>query len=114
ADARWRGTNAGLATSSLGATELIVCAVRAEPGRTGVPHKHDREEIVVVIDGSGTATLDGEDHEIAAGDTVIIPAGVVHAFTSGSDGYFCITCEPAGIRFFDPDGNEADVPWLMR
>jgi len=69
ADARRRGSNAGLATPSLGATELVVCSVRAEAGQSGVAHKDDREEIVVVIEGSGTATLDGEEHEIAAGDS---------------------------------------------
>jgi len=105
---------AGLATASLGASELTVCSVDAEFGWQGVPHKHDREEVVVVVAGAGTAVLDGVAYEIEAGDTVIVPAGVVHAFAAGAGGIECITCEPAGIRIFDPDGNEKEAPWTMR
>jgi quercetin dioxygenase-like cupin family protein len=105
---------AGLATPSLGASELIVCSVDAELGWQGSPHKHDREEVVLVVGGSGTVTLDDESHEVAAGDTVIVPPGVVHSFAAGAGGIACITCEPAGIRIFDSDGNEKEVPWTMR
>jgi quercetin dioxygenase-like cupin family protein len=105
---------AGLATPSLGAAELVVCSVDAELGWQGAPHKHDREEVVLVTGGSGTVTLDDETYEVAAGDTVIVPPGVVHSFAAGSGGIECITCEPAGIRIFDPEGNEKEVPWTMR
>jgi quercetin dioxygenase-like cupin family protein len=105
---------AGLATPSLGAAELIVCSLDAELGWRGAPHTHDREEVVVVTGGAGTAELDGVVHEIEAGDTVIVAAGVVHSFAAGAGGMQCITCEPAGIRTFDPDGNEKEARWTMR
>lgn len=105
---------AGLATPSLGSSELIVCSLDAELGWHGTPHSHDREEVVVVTGGTGTVSLDGVTTAIEAGDTVIVPAGVVHAFAAGADGLQCITCEPAGIRTFDPDGNEKEARWTMR
>jgi quercetin dioxygenase-like cupin family protein len=73
-----------------------------------------REEVVVVTGGTGAAMLDGVTHAVEAGDTVIVPAGVVHSFAAGADGFQCITCEPAGIRMFDPDGNEQEGRWTMR
>jgi quercetin dioxygenase-like cupin family protein len=105
---------AGLATPSLGAAELIVCSLDAELGWQGAPHSHDREEVVVVTGGTGTAMLDGVTYAIEAGDTVIVAAGVVHSFAAGADGLQCITCEPVGIRTFDPDGNEKEARWTMR
>jgi mannose-6-phosphate isomerase-like protein (cupin superfamily) len=42
-------------------------------------HYHKRStELYYVLDGSGTITLDGVDHEIHKGSMVHIPAGVVH------------------------------------
>jgi quercetin dioxygenase-like cupin family protein len=73
-----------------------------------------REEVVVVTGGTGAAMLDGVTHAVEAGDTVIVPAGVVHSFAAGADGFQCITCEPAGIRMFDPDGNEQEGRWTTR
>jgi quercetin dioxygenase-like cupin family protein len=118
ADARRRerpgASGAGLATPSLGAAELIVCSASFEPGfGGGAGHKHDREEVVVIVAGSGVATLDGEDVPFDAGDTVIVPPGVMHSFAAGDDGFECITCEPAGIRFFDAHDNEMESPWTM-
>jgi quercetin dioxygenase-like cupin family protein len=105
---------AGLATPSLGAAELIVCSLDAALGWHGAPHSHDREEVVVVTGGTGTAMLDGVTYAVEAGDTVIVPAGVVHSFAAGADGLQCITCEPAGIRTFDPEGDEKEARWTMR
>lgn len=105
---------AGLATPSLGSSELIVCSLEAGLGWHGAPHSHDREEVVAVTGGTGTVSLDGVTTAIEAGDTVIVPAGVIHAFAAGAGGFQCITCEPAGIRTFDPDGNEKEARWTMR
>jgi quercetin dioxygenase-like cupin family protein len=105
---------AGLATPSLGSAELIVCSLDADFGWHGAPHSHDREEVVVVTGGTGTAWLDGVTYAVEAGDTVIVAAGVVHSFAAGARGLQCITCEPAGIRTFDPDGNEKEARWTMR
>jgi quercetin dioxygenase-like cupin family protein len=114
ADARRGDIGAGLATPSPGASELIVCSASAEPARVGRAHSHDREEVIVLTAGSAVAVLDGERYEVVAGDTVIVPAGVVHEFVAGDDGFECITCEPVGIRIFDDEGNERELPWTMR
>jgi quercetin dioxygenase-like cupin family protein len=104
----------GVATPTLGASESIVCSVKSPAGWRGKPHSHDREEIIVVLAGSGVVTLDGAPHDFTAGDAIVISAGTVHGMQAGADGMECITVEPVGIRFFDPDGNEHAIPPLMR
>lgn len=41
-------------------------------------HRHDVDEMVIVIDGQGSYHLDGEDVGVSAGDVVFIPAGAAH------------------------------------
>ncbi|MEQ1861232.1 MAG: cupin domain-containing protein [Chthoniobacteraceae bacterium] len=43
------------------------------------PHYHRRStELYYVIDGGGTVSLDGVEHEVREGSLVHIPPGVVH------------------------------------
>ncbi len=103
----------GMATPSLGAHETTVCRARFAPSHKGTSHSHDREEIIVVLAGSATAELDGDPVEIRDGDTLVVPAGVLHGFHAGVEGFDCLTIEPAGIRFFGADGVERDPPEVM-
>jgi quercetin dioxygenase-like cupin family protein len=104
----------GIATPSLGTQEHIVCRARSDAGRRGRAHSHDREEILLVTAGSATAVLGEDEVEVLAGDVVVIPAGTLHTFLAGSDGFECLTVEPRGIRFFDDAGVEYEMPEVMR
>ena len=43
------------------------------------PHYHKRStELYYVLDGGGTVSLDGTEHEVKKGSLVHIPPGVVH------------------------------------
>lgn len=44
------------------------------------PHFHAGDEIVEVLAGRARLRLPAACHEVAAGDTVLVPAGVVHRF----------------------------------
>jgi quercetin dioxygenase-like cupin family protein len=114
ADMNRAGDSLGVTTPTLGAKESIVCWVKSPAGWSGKPHSHDREEIIVALAGSGVVTLDGAPHDFAAGDAIVIGAGTVHGMEAGPDGMECITVEPVGIRFFDPEGNEHPTPPLMQ
>lgn len=48
-------------------------------------HRHDVDEVVVVISGSGTYNLDGETNEVQEGDVVFIPSGTVHGTVNSGD-----------------------------
>ena len=41
-------------------------------------HRHDVDEVVMIISGAARYSLEGETHEVGSGDVVFIPAGVAH------------------------------------
>jgi quercetin dioxygenase-like cupin family protein len=58
------------------------------PGYTMPRHRHDGDELVVVLEGG--CTMDGGP-QLRAHDSVVLPAGVVHGFTCGPDGMKLLT-----------------------
>jgi quercetin dioxygenase-like cupin family protein len=68
------------AADSNGSASVFECFVPAG-SRMPVPHSHDAfEETIYGLEGVTTWTIDGETAEIAAGEAVCIPRGVVHGF----------------------------------
>jgi mannose-6-phosphate isomerase-like protein (cupin superfamily) len=58
-------------------------------------HIHpDSEELVVVTEGSGLATVAGEQHQVQAGDVIYIPPSAEHAVTNTGD-------VPLGVLFIN-------------
>jgi quercetin dioxygenase-like cupin family protein len=64
------------------------------------PHQHLNEsETVYVVDGEFESVVDGERRTLRAGDTMHIPAGVVHS--GGGHGRRLLVFVPGGVeRFF--------------
>jgi quercetin dioxygenase-like cupin family protein len=51
------------------------------------PHRHDRhDEVAIVLEGSGTFTIEGTSRELKPGDVVTIPRGAVHSFVNKGPG----------------------------
>jgi quercetin dioxygenase-like cupin family protein len=50
-------------------------------------HYHaDHDELVVILEGGGTFTIEGKAREVKAGDVQVIPRGAVHSVAhAGSD-----------------------------
>ncbi len=42
-------------------------------------HSSDGDAMIVVLDGTGKITIDGKEHILSAGETIIMPAGKPHA-----------------------------------
>ena len=67
-----------------------ICAifVEAPPGAGPTLHRHPYPEVIVTQEGTATFLLgaDGEQHEVGAGEMVVIPAGQWHAFVNSGDG----------------------------
>jgi quercetin dioxygenase-like cupin family protein len=64
-----------------------VARMTIEAGGAQEPHRHpDSEEITLVLEGEGTALVDGSWHAIEAGNLLYAPAGSVHALAAGADG----------------------------
>jgi quercetin dioxygenase-like cupin family protein len=76
------GSTEGLATDELNVTELSWKAGSGPP--EGV--SEERDVLVVVLDGSATLIIDGEQRELARGETAIIAKGRKRKITAGADG----------------------------
>ena len=72
----------------------------------GMERSHPIHEAVILVctDGSGWCTLDGVDHPVRAGQVVVIPPGVPHAYGSKQD-------DPWTLWWMHLDGRE--VPELL-
>lgn len=72
-----------------GLTRTGVSLARLEPGKESfVYHSHEREEEwIYILSGTGTAEIDGEEHEIGPGDFMGFPTPSVahHLRNSGSE-----------------------------
>ncbi len=71
------------------------------PDREDHQEPHDRDEVYVVHSGSGTFLCGDRRRPFEAGETLFVPAGVVHRFEDFSDD-FC-----AWVFFYGPVGGEA-------
>ncbi len=104
-----------LASDRDGLARLEVWSQTLEPRAETPVHYHECEEIVVVLEGSGRAVIDGETQEFGPNSTLIIPPRVVHQLVNSGGGPMqliaSLSASPAHV--FAPDGSELSVPWLQ-
>jgi mannose-6-phosphate isomerase-like protein (cupin superfamily) len=69
----------------------------------GVDHQkpHSRDEVYVVINGSGMFINGDVHHPFEAGEVLFVPAGQVHRFVDFSANF------AAWVFFYGPEGGEA-------
>lgn len=73
--------------------------VRVEPRqRTAVSYHKLAEEFYFVLAGSGTALLNGESHELRAGDFLRLPPGTTHGFVTGEAALELLNIHIPGCR----------------
>lgn len=79
------------------------------PAGAGVPFVHahkENEEIYGVLEGAGTAIIDGEDIELAAGDWLRISPAAQRMFRAATDSaitYVCIQVKQGSLGAFTAD-----------
>jgi mannose-6-phosphate isomerase-like protein (cupin superfamily) len=62
---------------------------------------HTRDEVYVVVEGSGRFRNGGETHPFGPGDLLFVPAGVEHRFEDFTDDL------AVWVVFYGPEGGEA-------
>jgi quercetin dioxygenase-like cupin family protein len=67
------------------AVGMVVLMERCAVGDRIPLHRHDVDEVVVVLDGTGAYHLNGAVHEVVAGDVVFIPAGMTHGTVNAGE-----------------------------
>lgn len=60
--------------------------VDAGPGEGPKPHRHAYAEVLIVLDGTATFTVDDETIEAAAGDILVVPPRTWHSFVNSGSG----------------------------
>ena len=91
-----------VATPENGASESVLLRGVLGAGGGFAAHSHDHEEIFYCLSGSCTYEIAGESGSLSAGDVVVIPAGVVHAFHVDEE-LDAVAVLPAGYKTFAPD-----------
>ncbi len=71
------------------------------PRGTDPQQPHTRDELYVVVTGTGDFFNDGRRHPFAPGDVLFAPAGAVHRFENFTDGLL------VWVVFYGPEGGEA-------
>ncbi len=112
ADSPNGNASAPIATASGGASEVSIIRQRQQPGGFNPSHTHDREEALVLIEGTLDVTAHGETHTLGAGDTIVIPANTAHQIrNAGNDAAEWLLVAPAGYRFYRESGEDATPAW---
>ena len=96
---------------SRGSTQLCAWQLRVPAGLTGAAHRPTREEVLLVLDGDLTITLDGTATDLVAGDVLFVPAGSELRVDGGtSDATAWVTTTP-GLEAVMADGSRIAPPW---
>jgi quercetin dioxygenase-like cupin family protein len=70
----------GAASLTESGAPIGVDFIEMEPCAAFPPHTHFGDHLIYIIEGEGAASIDGVDHNLAAGDTIYIPAEYPHGF----------------------------------
>lgn len=62
-------------------TQLVIMTIPVD-GEIGEETHPDTDQILTFVSGTGEATLSGQKKEVAAGDLVVVPAGIKHNFVN--------------------------------
>jgi quercetin dioxygenase-like cupin family protein len=83
------------------------------PGAATPVHKHDCEEVVVVLSGAGTCTVHGKTHAFGPDTTLTFEPDVVHQIVNTSDQEMKLvaTLGMAPVRVTTPEGERIPLPW---
>ena len=78
----WRtGVMTRMLVSALtGAEHLCVFEQFCDPGKGGPMHHHTVEEVLTVLGGTAELWVAGERAALTTGQSVVVPAGIMHGF----------------------------------
>ena len=101
------------AAPATGSRELCAWRLEVAPGTVGAAHRVSREEVLLLLTGDLTVTLDGVTTPLAPGDVVVVPAGSQFRVdnTSGDPATAWVTTS-VGLEATMADGSTISPPWV--
>ena len=67
-------------------SKLAITWVEVAPGSRQKPHYHEREQVYVIVKGSGFMNVGGEESTVAPGDLIYIAPDITHSIVNTSTG----------------------------
>lgn len=91
---------------------IAVWRTTTQPATAGPVHRIDREQVVVVVEGALSVTIDDTTVEARPGDAVVLPAGAERQLRNdGPEPVVTITSAVPGSQATVGDGDAVTVPW---
>jgi quercetin dioxygenase-like cupin family protein len=81
---------------------------------SGTPvHRHACEEAIVILEGSGTLTINGEDTRFGPNSTLVIPADAIHQIVNSGDTRMVLVAalSMAPVQVRHADDQPMPLPW---
>ncbi len=82
----------------LGAEQLGVTVLEADPGWEGKPHDHadaDHEEVYLLVEGEAEVDVEGETHELSGGDALRVEPEETRQIRNGNtESFFVLAGAP--------------------
>ena len=90
--------------------------VELAPGAIVPEHRHDNEQMGMVVAGSMTFTVDGETRTLGVGGTWRIPSGRPHGAVAGDSGALVVDIFAPARHDWDalPHGEPSPIDWRPR
>ena len=102
----------GLASPSRGCASLSAWRVVLDPGAASPEHTLTSDEAFVALRGTARVELDGEAHEIAAGDCLVVaPDRSFRIRNDGDEPFEAVCAMAAGGRAVVADQGTFVPPW---
>lgn len=84
----WNGVESyslfpGATLHAIGGDQVLLCKVSYGPGTRVPRHAHNAcEQVMAIVDGGLTMTIEGESRDLVAGDVVVVSRGLQHELHS--------------------------------
>jgi quercetin dioxygenase-like cupin family protein len=73
----------GIDLHAIGGDKVLLCRVSYDPGASVARHAHNVcEQVMAVVEGDLTVTIEGESRRLEAGDVVVVGRGLDHEVRS--------------------------------
>ncbi|HSI79754.1 MAG TPA: cupin domain-containing protein [Solirubrobacterales bacterium] len=73
----------GVRIHGVGGEQVMICRATYEPGKRVERHSHEHtEQVMVILDGEVTMTIEDETRTLRPGDTVVVNRGLEHELHS--------------------------------
>jgi quercetin dioxygenase-like cupin family protein len=96
---------------SRGSSQLCAWRLEVPPDLRGTPHRPTREEVLLVLTGELSASVDGARSLLGPGDVLVVPPGAEFAVDAGPQGCTAWVTTTPGLEAVLPDGSRLAPPW---